>query len=405
MRVVIDVTRSASSGIGRYSWDLLRHMCSSDTKNTYVALSTPEGYAHASSLVENVIVDDGLSTDLEQIHDFSRRVRESGDVFVATNFSTQVFPLLPIVRVIHDVIYATNPQWQPTVGDLLTRHGETRINTLLRDMVPFAREGAEPFPGAWRDVPQNERSPVVGDLFKYLYSFHIHAANKIICISHTTFEEVDRFYPAASKDRVVIYPNPPDLPAPIPANGRDNLGSSRTTRLLYVANFEPRKNHVLLLRALAHLRREFGVQPVVTLLGREHYPSHFEEIRPELGRAEQEFNIHRVFETNREKVFDAYDACDVFVFPSIAEGFGIPLLEAMSRFVPTVATRTACTKEVCGDSVLYADADDAEFARKIASLHASSELRKELIARQKVQFARFTDRRPEDTFLRILGGM
>ena len=67
-----------------------------------------------------------------------------------------------------------------------------------------------------------------------------------------------------------------------------------------------------------------------------------------------------------EEILNLHAHARVFVFPTRIEGFGIPPLEALSCGVPVVVSDIPVTREVCGDTVRYADPDDpADFARAI----------------------------------------
>ena len=64
--------------------------------------------------------------------------------------------------------------------------------------------------------------------------------------------------------------------------------------------------------------------------------------------------------TTDEVLAEAYAHARVFVYPSFNEGFGLPLLEAMSLNCPVLASRIASTEEICGDAPYYFDIDDQD---------------------------------------------
>jgi glycosyltransferase involved in cell wall biosynthesis len=61
-----------------------------------------------------------------------------------------------------------------------------------------------------------------------------------------------------------------------------------------------------------------------------------------------------------ERVAQLYNTCDLFVFPSLAESFGHPLVEAMASGVPVVASDIPICREICGDAAVFFRAGDAE---------------------------------------------
>ena len=86
-----------------------------------------------------------------------------------------------------------------------------------------------------------------------------------------------------------------------------------------------------------------------------------------------------------------YKHARVFAFASKYEGFGIPVLEAMTVDVPVVSSNRASLPEVCGDAATLVDPDDiAGFARAIRTLCADEAARREHVARGRAQVAKFT---------------
>jgi glycosyltransferase involved in cell wall biosynthesis len=76
--------------------------------------------------------------------------------------------------------------------------------------------------------------------------------------------------------------------------------------------------------------------------------------------------VRRVAGLSRKELIELYRSADLFVFPSLYEGFGLPVLEAMMAGVPVVTTREGSIPEVGGDEVTYADGHNpADLAAKI----------------------------------------
>jgi glycosyltransferase involved in cell wall biosynthesis len=92
-----------------------------------------------------------------------------------------------------------------------------------------------------------------------------------------------------------------------------------------------------------------------------------------------------------EELGRLYGKASVFAFPSLDEGFGMPVLEAMACAVPVVASNRSALPEVCGDAALLVDPLDIEdLAAALVRAGTDPELRRELIARGKNRAAGFT---------------
>jgi glycosyltransferase involved in cell wall biosynthesis len=166
--------------------------------------------------------------------------------------------------------------------------------------------------------------------------------------------------------------------------------------LLFVGAQEPRKNLMRLLDALkiVHLQGEKiplvlvgpGGQDTIRLL------SHAEK----LGLASW---IRLTGYLSEEELRRAYRLATVFVFPSLCEGFGLPLLEAMASGVPVVASFTSAIPEVSKNAALYFRPEDPEsMAEKIIFLLKSNQAREELIAKGKKRAQGFSwERAAEET--------
>lgn len=159
--------------------------------------------------------------------------------------------------------------------------------------------------------------------------------------------------------------------------------------LLYVARIEhPGKNHVRLLEAYARLRQR-GLRHRLVLAGSPWSGAEVVEASArELGVAD-----HVVFTgfVPNEALGDLYAAADVFVFPSLFEGFGIPLLEAMMAGVPVCASDRASIPEVVGEAGLLFDPDDvSSIERCVERLVTDRDLRRRLVAAGRRRAEGFT---------------
>lgn len=159
--------------------------------------------------------------------------------------------------------------------------------------------------------------------------------------------------------------------------------------LLYVGNLKPHKNVSTLLRAVAHLRQRKKLSHELVIIGDD--PRWKRTIVDEclrFGIADQVVLVPYVSQALLPKI---YAAADLLVMPSNAEGFGLPVLEAMACGTPVVCSQAASLPEVAGDAAVYFDPEDSdELAEVIERLVDSSELRESLRAKGLDRAKQFT---------------
>ncbi|HXH39541.1 MAG TPA: glycosyltransferase family 1 protein, partial [Thermoanaerobaculia bacterium] len=124
--------------------------------------------------------------------------------------------------------------------------------------------------------------------------------------------------------------------------------------ILFLSTIEPRKNLDVLLDAYAGLRARGVYEGSLVVVGRVGWKA--ESIVSRL-RAPGVLHLDYVAPPRLAAV---YRNAELFVFPSIYEGFGFPLLEAMSYGLPSIAARSSSLPEIGGDAAIYFDPRDAK---------------------------------------------
>jgi len=158
--------------------------------------------------------------------------------------------------------------------------------------------------------------------------------------------------------------------------------------LLFVGTLEPRKNIPTLLRAFAAIAHQ--VPHTLVLLGAAgwHAQPIFDTIE-ELDLSQRV--VHLGFVRSAHDLCVFYCAADVFVFPTLYEGFGLPILEAMKCGCPVVTSNNSSIPEVAGDAALCHDACDVEaIAGAIRNLIEDARLRESMVAKGFQQANRFS---------------
>jgi len=149
-------------------------------------------------------------------------------------------------------------------------------------------------------------------------------------------------------------------------------------RLLCVGRLAPAKAQHLLLHALAKLRKQGFSRVQLTLVGDGPDAQSLRELSRELGLDGQ---VVFTGALNQTEVAEQYSQSDAFVLPSFAEGIPVVLMEAMSRGIPCLSTRTAGIPELIEHGVsglLAAPSDVADLASRIRELAENAALRQQL---------------------------
>jgi glycosyltransferase involved in cell wall biosynthesis len=154
---------------------------------------------------------------------------------------------------------------------------------------------------------------------------------------------------------------------------------------LYVGTLEPRKDLPTLLRAVERLSATDA--PLLVLAGARGWLD-----EPIVAHAERlGARVRLLGQVPPAHLAALYAAADVFVFPSLYEGFGLPPLEAMAAGTPVIAARASCLPEVLGDAALFVPPqDDAALADALRAVLGDPGLRADLRARGLAQAARYS---------------
>jgi glycosyltransferase involved in cell wall biosynthesis len=208
-------------------------------------------------------------------------------------------------------------------------------------------------------------------------------ARRIIAISNSTKHDITELLKVPEGKVDVVRCGVDEDFHPIEDKGLlDGLRSKRRLpgqMILFVGTIEPRKNLITLLRSYALLRQRIQAPPLV-IGGPKGW--HHEEVftqAQELGLRE-----HVIFPgyIPREELPLWYNAADLFIYPSLYEGFGLPPLEAMACGTPVIASNTSSLPEVVGDAGMLVHPDGVEdMAEAMKRVLSDPELRVEMARR------------------------
>jgi glycosyltransferase involved in cell wall biosynthesis len=331
MRVLVDCTQISrlKAGVGVYAQNLLSELIQIDSDLSLFLL----------------IQDDDPDLDFNQYSNV-KLIRFNAKIFRKLPFRfllEQLFiPLLAIkykIQVIHSLHYSF-PLAPMSAKKIVTIHDMTMFlipETHLRFKVYY---------------------------FRFFIRASIWLVDELIFVSRSTQNDYLRYFskPCASCHIVPLGKSPlfrSDLD-PLSISHVINTYGLKRPYILYIGTIEPRKNLIRLVEAFSEL--------AVT------YPDHVLVIAGMKGwMYEDLFELVRKFDMEKRVIFTGFvldkdkpyliKGCEIFVYPSLYEGFGLPLLEALSCGVPALTSNVSSLPEIAGDAALLVDpTSEAEIA-------------------------------------------
>lgn len=239
-------------------------------------------------------------------------------------------------------------------------------------------------------------------------------AAQIIAVSSQTAEDLQQCFGTPTARITVVYNGVAARFAPRRAEDlqafRQRSGAPERY-LLYLGTLEPRKNLDLLLRAFARWRQATTIENrdvKLVLAGARgwYYDEIFRNVEA-LGLTE---HVHFPGFVPTEALPEWYAAAEAFVYPSLFEGFGLPVIEAMASGAPVICSRAPGVAEVAGDAAItFAPRDEDALAAALHLVMSQPALRSELRRRGLARAASFSWQRcaeqTVEVYLRVLANL
>ena len=176
-------------------------------------------------------------------------------------------------------------------------------------------------------------------------------ADLVAVDSNFTRTELLHFHPKIDKDKVIVVPCGINRTTPSASESR------KQNSLLFVGTLEPRKNLGNLIRALEILDKK-GISVTLTMTGPKGWKNSSENEL--LQNSSVSRNIQHLGFVSDEELQNLYATSTAVVFPSLYEGFGLPVLEALNHRTPVLTTKGSVMEEIAQDCGIYFDARDPE---------------------------------------------
>ena len=218
-------------------------------------------------------------------------------------------------------------------------------------------------------------------------------ATHLIAISASTAQDLTKFF-AVPADRISVISPGVDA-AYRPIRGNTALDDFRRRRnlpeqfILFVGTLEPRKNLLTLLQAYAQFKRQSNTSHKLVLGGAAGW--FYQPVLAAVKELGLETDVIFTGFIPDDELPLWYNAADVFVYPSLYEGFGLPPLEAMACGTPVIVSNASSLPEVVGNAALLVDPHEpGEWGDALSALCQDADLRSELASRGRERAQEFS---------------
>lgn len=355
MKIGIDIRalNSIRTGIGRYLETLLPVLLRHDKDMQYIlfynSLTGPTptyNYTEGKSSLVRTYIPNRILNVLWAYTAFPKFENLTGkiDIFYSPNFQIPPLKKSRSVLTIHDIVFYHSPELAMPSA---VRHYKRRIK------------------------------------------FYADRANIIVADSNATANDIV-YHLGISRDNIsVIYPGTIPLPHVTEPKGLEIKNKLRLPEkyILFVGCIEPRKNIARVFRAYG----KSGLWKEISLILAGPTGWRFDELERVWNDLECKDKIIKLDYVTEKELTVLYENALFFIFPSLFEGFGLPILEAMSAGCPVLTSNVSAMPEAAGDCALFVDPlNEDAIEEGMSRLYHDGNLRQELSRKGKARASLFT---------------
>lgn len=368
MRILFDAHLSENkiTGIGRYINELMKALLLIDQKNEYMTL-VRDNLSEEHPLIQleapNLMK---ISVNLERLS-FKQHWTTQGlvrryqsDVYHHPHFDLPLGISTPSVVTIHDVKYLRHPEFFPN------------------------------------------RSRLKREYMKWIFQSSLRRANKVITVSKATKNDLCEMFSINREKVCVVHHGVHSISKNHHNTDQDFFVAYCIKKpiLLFVGERRPHKNLLRLIDAFHSVIKTVGRELQLVIVGK----SYKDYDAPERAIAERGLDQQVILMDYLEDEFleILYRNAEMLILPSLYEGFGFPILEAMKFDLPVIGANTSSIPEILGNTGLLVDPlNPEEIAEKIISLLTSQRLREKLIRLGRERVKEFTWRKTALNTLKV----
>jgi glycosyltransferase involved in cell wall biosynthesis len=350
MKIAFDLRRIKNPGIGRYMKCLVEAVVECAPEHEYLLILPPgeeEAVVCTGTNVEKITPSLKYYSLREQV-DLPRILRRKKiDLLHSPHFNIPLIRVCPTVVTIHDVIYLACREDLPSLAGRM--------------------------------------------YYRAMMAAAVRRADRIITDSEYSRRDIQRFFKAKDDRLDVIYPG-------VDQSIRKNVDSVKLCEvksrlgivspyLIYTGIYKLRKNHAGLLQAFKTFVDRGGHAQLVIAGPMEDGEEMLRRLARDLGVADRV--VFTGFVDDRD-LPALYSGASVYACPSLYEGFGFTVLEAMACGIPVVCSKETSLPEVAGAAALYADArNPQEFGNALYQVFSDQALRAMLVSKGTNNLQRF----------------
>lgn len=352
--------RVKKHGMDMVALELIKNLQLIDTKNEYVVFVKPDEDRSCLTETDNFKILElggGPYPTWEQIALPRAAAREKCDILHCTSNTAPIRSKVPLVLTLHDIIYMESSNWKLVFGGgtAYQRFG----NIYRKYVVPRLLKQSK----ATITVSEFEKERI-GAFFK-MKTDRLHAVYNGV---GTYFRVIDD---SVELSRVREKYNLPER------------------FFFFLGNTVPKKNTPGTLKAFSGFRKQTGLDIPLVML--DYEKEDLQKIANEIGDSDLPNHIHLTGYVVNTDLPAIYNLCEIFLYPSFRESFGIPILEAQACGVPVITANTSSMPEVAGNGAFLVDPYKVdEITQAMVNLMEDQQLRSELIRKGQLNAANFS---------------